>query len=157
MPTLTENYINDLKINKPTRTQLNNATTLSNDELYFVNPEFTGGKLLVTTQDGDIEESNLDPTKVISRNTVTDTTSTSITLANAVAGTDYHYGTLTSLTVTANDTSDNEIMIYFTAGSTIAVSLPQTLEYIGSAPVFEANTKYAISILNNICIAGAIG
>lgn len=57
MPTLTETYINDLKINKPTRTQLENATTLSSDELYLVNPEFAGGKLLATDGNGDIIES----------------------------------------------------------------------------------------------------
>ena len=94
---------------------------------------------------------------LVARESITDTTSTSITLSNAVAGTDYHYGTLTSLTVTANDTSDNEITIYFTAGATISVILPNTLQYIGSAPVFEANTTYVISILNNICVAGAVG
>ena len=96
-------------------------------------------------------------TPVSPRKTITDTTSTTITLANAVANTDYHYGTLTSLTVTANDTSDQEIIIYFTAGSTILVSLPNTLQYIGSAPVFEANKSYAVSILNNICVAGQVG
>ena len=156
MPTYSDTKV-DLVINKPSQSQFDSATGLDPTELYFVEPNFSGNKLLQTSATGDIVESTVDPTKVISRNSVTDTTSTSITLSNAVAGTDYHYGTLTSLTVTANDTSDNEITIYFTAGSTIAVSLPQTLEYIGSAPVFEANTKYAISILNNICIAGAIG
>lgn len=148
--------VQKLRIYRPNKTQFDSVSP-DPYALYAVDPEFVGGKLLQTDENGDIIESTIDPTKVISRNSVTDTTSTTITLDNAVAGTDYHYGTLTSLTVTANDTSDNEITIYFTAGSTIAVSLPQTLEYIGSAPVFEANTKYAISILNNICIAGAIG
>lgn len=145
----TTTSVQKLKINRLTDTQFEGATP-SNTELYLIDPEFQGSKFLGTNANGDIIEKDL-------RNSVTDTTSTTITLSNAVAGTDYHYGTLTSLTVTANDTSDNEITIYFTASSTIAVSLPQTLEYIGSAPVFEANTKYAISILNNVCIAGAIG
>jgi len=92
----------------------------------------------------------------LARQTVTDTSSTSITLANANANTDYHYGTLTSLTVAANDTSDLETTIYFTAGNTIAVSLPATLEYIGSAPSFEPNTSYAISIANNILVSGVV-
>ena len=152
----TTTAVQKLKINRLTDTQFDGATP-SNTELYFVDPEFQGSKVLATDSNGDIVESTIDPTKVISRNSVTDTTSTSITLANAVAGTDYHYGTLTSLTVTANDTSDNEITIYFTAGSTITVSLPASLQYIGSAPVFEANKSYAISILNNICIAGQVG
>lgn len=144
--TNTTTAVQKLKINRLTDTQFDGATP-SNTELYFVDPEFGSNRGVMTDSDGDL----------ITNPVVTDTTSTSITLDNAVGGTDYHYGTLTSLTITANDTSDNEITIYFTAGSTIAVSLPPTLEYIGSAPVFEANTKYAISILNNICIAGAIG
>ena len=155
MPT-TDTKVNQLVINRLTKTQFNSVSP-SNTELYAVDPEFTGGKVLSTDSNGDVVESSIDPTKVVSRNTVADTTSTTITLDNAVAGTDYHYGTLTSLTVTANDTSDNEITIYFTAGSTIAVSFPNTLQYIGSAPVFEANKTYAVSILNNICVAGMVG
>ena len=152
----TDTAVNQLIINRLTKTQFQGVSP-SNNQLWCVDPEFSGSKLLATDADGDVVETTIDPTKVVSRNTVTDTTSTTITLDNAVAGTDYHYGTLTSLTVTANDTSDNEITIYFTAGSTINVSLPPTLQYIGSAPVFEPNTTYAISILNNICIAGAVG
>lgn len=91
MSTLTENYINDLKINKPTRTQLKNATELSNDELYFENPEFEGGKLLVTTQDGDIEESNEVPL-TIQVLSATD----SITLSDNYC---YQGGEQTSLTI----------------------------------------------------------
>lgn len=154
--TQTTTSVQKLKINRLTKTQFEGAIP-SNEEAWWVDPEFQGSKVLATDANGDIVESNIDPTKVISRNSVTDTTSTTITLSNAVAGTDYHYGTLTSLTITANDTSDNEITIYFTAGSTISVSLPQTLQYIGSAPVFEANKSYAISILNNICISGMVG
>lgn len=145
----TDTAVNQLIINRLTKTQFDGVIP-SSTELWAVDPEFVGNKFLGTDVDGDIVEKPL-------RNTVTDTTSSTITLANAVAGTDYHYGTLTSLTVTANDTSDNEITIYFTAGSTISVTLPNTLQYIGSAPVFEPNTTYAISILNNICIAGAVG
>ena len=151
-----ETSVQKLILNRLTKSQFN-STVPDSYQLYLTDPEFAGSKILVTDSEGDIEESNLDPTKVISRNTVTDTTSTTITLDNAVAGTDYHYGTLTSLTVTANDTSDNEITIYFTAGSTISVTLPNTLQYIGTAPIFVANTTYAISILNNICIVGAVG
>lgn len=151
MTTTTTTAVAKLKINRLTKTQFD-GTSPSDTELYLVDPEFTGGKLLTTDSDGDIVESSM-----VDRQSVTDTTSTSITLSNAVAGTDYHYGTLTSLTITANDTSDQEITIYFTAGNTISVSFPNTLEYIGSAPAFEANKKYAISILNNICVTGRVG
>lgn len=142
----TTTAVQKLKINRLTDTQFEGAIP-SNTELYLVDPEFGANRGVMTDPDGDL----------ITKPVVTDTTSTSITLANAVGGTDYHYGTLTSLTITANDTSDNEITIYFTAGSTITVSLPLTLQYIGSAPVFEANKSYVISILNNICISGMVG
>lgn len=86
---------------------------------------------------------------------VTDLTSTSITLANAAANTVYKYGTLTSLTITANDTSNLETVIYFTAGTGITVNLPNTLETIGT-PSFGAGNKYILSIQNNILVAGII-
>ena len=146
MTTTTDTAVTQLVINRLNQTQFDNASSLENNEVYAVDPQFAGGRELVTTVDGDIAE----------KNKVTDTTSTTITLANANAGTDYHYGTLTSLTITANDTSDLETTIYFTSGNTITVSLPASLDYIGSAPVFEPNTTYAISILNNILVAGAV-
>lgn len=138
---------NPLVINQLTQNQFDNATSIAEDELYLVDPEFTGGKGLMTDSQGEIVE----------KQTVTDTTSTTITLTNAVAGTTYKYGTLTALTITAVDTSDEEITIYFTADSTgISVSLPATIEYIGSAPYFEAGEKYVISILNNVLVSGRV-
>ena len=92
----------------------------------------------------------------LTRQNVTDPTSTSVTLAKAKGNTDYHYGTLTSLTITANETSDYETNIYFTAGNSISVSLPATLDYIGTTPSFSANESYVMSILNNILVIGEI-
>ena len=156
MTTKSETQLQDLKFNRLTQRQLENATSLSSAELYMVDPEFTGGKVLATDNQGEIVETDTN-VSLIERKVVTDLTSTSITLANAESGTSYHYGTLTALTITANDTSDNEINIYFTAGSTgISVSLPGTIQYIGSIPYFEANRSYAISILNNTLIAGEV-
>lgn len=143
--TTTDTQAQQLVVNRLTKTKYQVAKPI-NTELWTVDPEFVGNRSLRTNMDGEIVE----------RANVTDLSSTIITLANANAGTDYHYGTLTSLTITANDTSDEEITIYFTAGNTITVSLPASLDYIGSAPVFDANTTYAISILNNILIAGVV-
>ena len=144
-----------LIINQLSQTQFDNAASIAEDELYLVDPQFTGGKVLATDNQGEIIETDTNAA-LIERKVVTDLTSTSITLANAEAGTTYHYGTLTSLTITANDTADNEINIYFTAGSTITVSLPASIKYIGSAPYFEANRTYAISILNNTLVSGEV-
>lgn len=86
-----------------------------------------------------------------SASVISDSTSTSITLANAKGGTIYKYGTLTSLTVTAVEQSDNETVIYFTAGNSITASFPNTLQWVNDTPFEpEANTKYVISIVNNI-------
>ena len=148
MTTYNDTPINTpLVINQLTQDQFDNATSIAEDELYLVDPEFTGGKGLMTDNQGEIVE----------KQTITDTTSTTITLVNAKAGTTYKYGTLTALTITAVDTSDEEITIYFTADSTgISVNLPETIEYIGSEPYFEAGEKYVISILNNILVSGRV-
>ena len=92
---------------------------------------------------------------LIAPQVITDTTSTTITLAEAKANTIYQYGTLTSLTITANETSYAETLIYFTAGNTINVSLPNTLKTIGDIS-FDANTQYVMSIVNNILIVGIV-
>lgn len=87
---------------------------------------------------------------------VEDLTSTSITLAKAEKNTIYKYGTLTNLTVSANDTSDEETLIYFTAGNTITVSFPNTLNWVNDDELTpEANTNYVISIVNNIAAYGS--
>lgn len=87
---------------------------------------------------------------------VEDLTSTSITLAEAKANTIYKYGTLSSLTITANETSDEEILIYFTSGATCTVSFPNTLQWINEDVLSpDANTKYVISIINNIATYGS--
>lgn len=60
----TETIVSNLKINRLTQTQLENATSLSNSELYMVDPQFTGGKVLATDSNGDIVESDVIPTNI---------------------------------------------------------------------------------------------
>lgn len=135
-----------LIVNRISRTTFETITP-SNNELWAVDPEFTGSKGLMTNSGGEI----------IERGVNTDLTSTSVTLTLARGGVDYHYGTLTSLTIIANETSDVETTIYFTSSNSgITVSLPGTIEYAGNTPIFVAGKKYAISILNNILIAGEL-
>ena len=87
---------------------------------------------------------------------VIDLESTTITLDKAEANTVYKYGTLTSLTVSANDTSNLETIIYFTAGATITASFPNTLQWINDNPLEpEINTNYVVSIINNIAAWGS--
>ena len=89
------------------------------------------------------------------RTVVEDSTTPTVTIENALSNTDYQYGTITSLTITAVETSYLETNFYFTAGSEIAVDLPDTLKIIGT-PSFEANKQYAMSICNNTLIVGTI-
>ena len=89
------------------------------------------------------------------RTTVVDSTTPTITLDKALANTDYQYGTITSLTISAVENSYLETNFYFTAGSEITVDLPDTLKIIGT-PSFEANKQYAMSICNNTLIVGTI-
>lgn len=54
-----ESPVSQLKINELTKTQFESASDLSETELYAVDPEFTGGKILKTDNDGNIVESTL--------------------------------------------------------------------------------------------------
>ena len=47
-----------------TKTQYGNATQIDPDQFYFVDPEFQGNKVLITDQNGDIIESNIDPSDI---------------------------------------------------------------------------------------------
>ena len=56
---------NPLVINQLTQNQFDNATSIAEDELYLVDPQFTGGKILVSTADGDIAEGTVDPSTIV--------------------------------------------------------------------------------------------
>lgn len=92
------------------------------------------------------EEANLLYSPI--QSSVTDTSSTSITLANANANTVYHYGTLDSLTITAADTSDLETIIWFTPSASLTgITIPDTLQPMNEfSPV--AGKLVRLSILN---------
>lgn len=62
--------------NKLTKTQLNNATELSNTEQYLVDPEFAGNKLLITDANGDIVEGTLSEGNIVTTDTAQDITAT---------------------------------------------------------------------------------
>lgn len=88
------------------------------------------------------------------RNTVTDLVSTTITLANANANTDYQYGELTALEITANDTSYLETNIWFTAGEGLnSVTIPATLIPMNDFAPIEGN-KCCICIMNDTVLFG---
>lgn len=53
----TDTAVNQVIINRLTKNQFDGASDLSNTELYAVDPQFAGGKLLKTDSNGDIVES----------------------------------------------------------------------------------------------------
>lgn len=87
------------------------------------------------------------------QNSITDTTSSTITIDKTQPNTTYHFGTITSLTITSVTVSDYQTNIFFTAGNSITVNLPASLKIMGNMQ-FLANTQYVISILNNVAISG---
>ena len=84
--------------------------------------------------------------------TVTDLSSTSITLASAADNTIYEYGELTALTVTAI-TATGDFIIRFTSGATpTTTSFPVSMKFPESfAP--EANTRYEINVEDGYAVA----
>ena len=59
MTTLSSTDTPKLKINRLTKTQMDNASNLSTSELYMVDLELTGNKMLVSKTDGDIAEGDI--------------------------------------------------------------------------------------------------
>ena len=93
-------------------------------------------------------------TKENAKTTITDLVSTTITLANANANTDYQYGTLTALEITANDTSYLETNIWFTAGEGLnSVTITATLIPMNDFAPIEGN-KCCICIMNDTVLFG---
>lgn len=87
MPTLTTTGKRKLKINKLTKTQMNAVATPSATELYCVDPEFAGGKLLATDANGDIVETNQTiPTVDQTYNASSANAQSGVAVASAVSG-----------------------------------------------------------------------
>ena len=89
--------------------------------------------------------------------TVTDLSSTSITLANAANNTVYSYGELTALTISAI-ANPGEFSITFTSGSTATVlTVPNTMIMPDGFSV-EANTRYEINVKDGyaVCMGWAV-
>lgn len=85
--------------------------------------------------------------------TITDNTPT---IANVQGNHIYNCtGTLTSLTLTAVETTYNEATIYMTTGASITVNVPASVKTIGYTE-FSPNTSYIISFANNTMVIGEI-
>ena len=84
--------------------------------------------------------------------TVTDLSSTSITLASAADNTIYEYGELTALTITAI-TNPGSFIVRFTSGSTpTTTNFPASMVF-PEAFSAEASTRYEINVSNGYALA----
>lgn len=88
----------------------------------------------------------------------TDTTSTAPVIANLANNTVRHYTqALTSLTITAYETSDISSTIWFEAGAGFSLNFTVApLGYIPSVPIFETGKKYVMTMNNGYVIIGAV-
>ena len=90
--------------------------------------------------------------------TVTDLSSTSITLASAADNTIYQYGELTALTISAI-TNPGEFIISWRSGSTpTTINFPTTMRFPTSTNAMdacEANTDYEVNCRNGKCVVTA--
>ena len=87
MPTLTTTGKRKLKINKLTKTQMNAVATPSSTELYLVDPQFVGNKLLVSDLSGNIAETNQTiPTVDQTYNASSANAQSGVAVASAISG-----------------------------------------------------------------------
>ena len=110
-------------------------------------------KGIVSIGDGlnvDSGKISVDPTIYSpSKSIITNSTSTSATISNVAANTDYMFTQpLTSLTLTAVEVSQYPTDIYFETGSNFTFSAPTVTEWYFSdnPPTFRPNTSYKIHI-----------
>lgn len=71
MTTKKSEFEKELKVNYATKTQIDEASKLDPNQLYIVDPEYTGNKALVTDENGDLVESITTDTEISYVNGVT--------------------------------------------------------------------------------------
>ena len=162
---MSDTQVSQLVINRPNKTQFD-AVVPNKYELWAVDPEFSGSKLLATDSDGDIIETTIDPTtvgtvsdvEVNGTSVVTDgvasidltgyeqkatitalSATDSITLAD---NTIFNGGTQTALTITLWSSPNVSSMceIVFTSGSTpTTMSYPNTIQWLDRSDDVASN------------------
>lgn len=152
---MTDTSVQKLVINRPTKTQFEQLQP-NKYELWAVDPEFNGGKVLATDSDGDIIESTLAASSIQEKTTIVQLDATdSITIDSNVI---YNGGEQTSLTIALpSGTVDNNFLceIDFTSGATPTVfSAPNTIKWRGTdiingSFIPSASTRYTVMIYYN--------
>lgn len=142
MTTTTETGKAQLKIHQLTKEQYDNLSVVSPTELYVVDMGLTGGKVLVSTPDGDIVEGPF-------VYNVTDGDSV-VLQANSI----YNAGTITTLSLTLPTNGDMSFIaqLSFTNNSTSSATITPstTMKWIGDdciENVFTPQTNYRYTIM----------
>lgn len=131
----TETPVSQLKINRLTKTQFDSASDLSDTELYAVDPEFVGGKLLKTDNEGNIVESTLSEstvgtvTSVNNVSPVNGNVSLTIPTVNNATLTIQKNGTSVA-TFTANSSTNTTANITVTEADTLPSQTGQSGKYL---------------------------
>ena len=93
--------------------------------------------------------------KIAPMKKVVDNSSTSLTIYAMANTTHVYQKPLTRLYISTVDVSVQETTIYFTAGSSITVTLPASVKTIGSMS-FEPNKSYVISIKDGVAVSAEV-
>lgn len=126
----TDTNVSQLVINRLTKTQFNGATP-SNTELWAVDPEFAGGKLLATDANGDIVESAIasnvtiptvnNGTLTIQKNGTTVSTFTANSSTNVTANITVPTVNDATITITQGGVTKGSFTLNQSSGDTIAL------------------------------------
>ena len=140
MTTQQDELVSQLVVNRLTKTQFNGATP-DNNQLWAVDPEWTGGKMLATDANCDIVETNDVPSTI-----VTLSVSDSITLTDACT---YNGSELTSLTIALPSTMSANFVscVQFSSGTTATtVSFPSAVNWAGDDLQYDATLQKEIFV-----------
>jgi hypothetical protein len=93
--------------------------------------------------------------QIASLNKIVNNSSTTLVIYARANTTHIYQKPLTSLYISTVDVSVQETTIYFTAGSSITVTLPASVKTIGTMS-FEPNKSYVISIKDGIAVSAEV-
>lgn len=134
----TDTTIQKLVINRLTKTQFNGASP-SSTELWAVDPEFTGGKILVTDANGDIVESTATETDALAGGT-------------AVQDVEVNGVSVVTNKVAEIDLTGYETKAYIEAlDATDSITLTDNTIFNGSTQTSLSITLWAAPTVSSIC------
>ena len=143
MTTYNDNAIDQVVINRLNQTQFNNASALEPNEIYAVDPQFTGGKVLISTADGDITESNISSTGVVTDVQVNSTSIILSGVANIPIASTTDFGVVKVYNNKAYGLGFGGTGVLQVASASDAELLAKSQAY---KPVVPSNLDYAVKV-----------